>query len=538
MTAQPTALVISDDGAAAVISPDGKYVAHLQGGDEGQSLWLLQVSTGRRVQVVQPSGTMLGNPTFSPDGDLIYFIKDEKDAEHSSVYKVPLLGGSPTRVLQNAFGKISFSPDGNRFVFKRDGEVGKEMLMTADVDGSNVQEISSRTAPDDYHGYPAWSPDGQVVVVPANRIGQDGYHLVEVPAEGGDERRIASGPWDHIERVEWLPDGSGLVLQAIKEDRGGFHIWEIPYPEGSPRRITNDLNNYSGVSLTADGTTLDTQVMTGEDALWVTYPGQDIEPVRVTAGGQNYDVDGISWTPDGRIVYGATSMDGVDLWISDVGSEKPTQITFGGTSSYPSVSPDGRSIVFLSSSSPEDHIWSVDLDGANPVKLTFGEGESRPRCHPDGQSVYFLGEAPGGYLLFRVPITGGEPEQVTDRIVGSRSPAISPVGDQIAARIYDEKMNKWQVEILLLDGEQTWSVLDLEGYTIQWSPDGKAIVYGLIENGVQTIWSHPLNGDPPRELVARPADYLNSLEWAPDGKALALNLRAVDWDVVILKNFH
>ena len=374
--------------------------------------------------------------------------------------------------------------------------------------------------------------------MPANRIRLGDYHLAEIPAEGGDERRVASGPWDHIERVEWLPDGSGLVLQAIKEDGDGFEIWEVPYPEGPPRRITSDLNDYSGVSLTADGTTLVTQVMAGEDALWITYPGQDTEPLQVTPGGQNYDVDGVSWTPDGRIVYGATSMDGVDLWISDVGSEKPTQITFGGTSSFPSVSPDGRFIVFVSSASSENHIWRIDLDGGDPVQLTFGEEEIRPRCHPDGQSVYYLGKAHGGHLLFRVPIQGGEPAQVSDRIVGSRSPAISPAGDQIAVRIYDEKMNKWNIEILQLDGEQAWRVLDLEGVTYQWSPDGKAMVYGQYGNEVQKIWSQPLNGDPPRELVARPANYLNSLEWAPDGKALALNLRDVNWDVVILKNFH
>lgn len=90
-------------------------------------------------------------------------------------------------------------------------------------------------------------------------------------------------------------------------------------------------------------------------------------------------------------------------------------------------------------------------------------------------------------------IQGGEPEKISTRVVGSRSPAISPAGDQIAVRIYDEKLNKWQVEILQLDGEQTWSVVDIGGYIFQWSPDGKA---------------------------------------------LALNLRDVDWDVVILKNFH
>jgi len=290
--------------------------------------------------------------------------------------------------------------------------------------------------------------------------------------------------------------------------------------------------------MTADGKALVTQLMDGEDALWVTYPDQGVEPLRITAEGPDFSVSGISWTPDGRIVYGGTAMDGMDLWISEAGSGKRAQITFGGTSSYPSVSPDGRYIVYQSSTSSEDHIWRIDPDGANPVQLTFGEGESDPKCHPDGQSVYYLGNAPGGHLLFRVPIQGGDPEQVSDRILGDWTLAISPDGSRIAVRTYDDKSNEWQVEIIQHDGGETSRSLDLKGYIFQWSPDGKALNYVKFENGIGNIWSHPLNGDPPRFLVGRQADWVQSLEWAPDGKALAVEVRNNSWDVVLLKDFR
>ena len=47
-------------------------------------------------------------------------------------------------------------------------------------------------------------------------------------------------------------------------------IWYIPYPGGTAERITNDLNNYTGVTLTADSSafvTVQREVMSN---IWVT----------------------------------------------------------------------------------------------------------------------------------------------------------------------------------------------------------------------------------------------------------------------------
>jgi Tol biopolymer transport system component len=171
--------------------------------------------------------------------------------------------------------------------------------------------------------------------------------------------------------------------------------------------------------------------------------GKTIKPVRITDEGSSLSVDGISWTPSGNVVFGATSVEGIDLWISPEGKGKPTQLTFGGTSAYPSVSPDGRYIVFQSTASAETHIWRIDQEGGNPIQLTFGDGERHPKCHSDESSVLYLEKTSSGYLLNKVPIQGGVPELINDRILGNRPPAISPDGDKVAVRSYDESSNEW-----------------------------------------------------------------------------------------------
>ncbi|MEY2395907.1 MAG: eukaryotic-like serine/threonine-protein kinase, partial [Acidobacteriaceae bacterium] len=61
---------VAIDGA---ISPDGRYVACVKRG-ERQSLWVKQIATGSEVQVVAPApGYFLFRPTFSPDGNYIYY---------------------------------------------------------------------------------------------------------------------------------------------------------------------------------------------------------------------------------------------------------------------------------------------------------------------------------------------------------------------------------------------------------------------------------------------------------------------------------
>ena len=50
----------------------------------------------------------------------------------------------------------------------------------------------------------------------------------------------------------------------------------------------------------------------------------------------------------------------------------------------PSVSPDGRTIAFISDRSGQVTVWTMDNDGANQKQLTFTGRDVRPRFSPDG----------------------------------------------------------------------------------------------------------------------------------------------------------
>src|SRR6266498_2119013 len=95
---------------------------------------------------------------------------------------------------------------------------------------------------------------------------------------------------------------------------------------------------------------------------------------------------------------------------------------------WPSVSPDGRHIVFMSNRTGSYQIWRMNLDGSNLKQLTNVSDARWPRFLPDGQWVVYASLSnPIG--LFKVSSEGGDPTRLTDRV--PTFPAISPDGKQM-----------------------------------------------------------------------------------------------------------
>jgi Tol biopolymer transport system component len=89
---------LTENGAASngAISPDGRYLAYFKRG-EHPSLWMKQIATGSEAQVVPPgTGNFRYRPTFSPDGNYIFYQhSDPENEDETLLYSVPSLGGTP-----------------------------------------------------------------------------------------------------------------------------------------------------------------------------------------------------------------------------------------------------------------------------------------------------------------------------------------------------------------------------------------------------------------------------------------------------------
>ncbi len=289
-----------------------------------QSFRIRQIANGSEVQVSAPSNAEYRGPAFSPDGNLVYY-----NTGVAELYKVPTLGGVPALVSKNISGTVAFSPDGKRIAFYRRYPAAKEYaILVANADGTGERKIAIRKHPNYYMSGVTWSPDGKTIVCSAGVFAAAGQYttLISIPADGGPERIITDKKWYLAFAPRWLAHGKGLVVQGAEQAFAPVQIWYIPYPSGPAERITNDLNTYSGIALTADSSTFVTVQLERISNIWIADQGAQAGPVQVTSGGARLDgFIGLSWVPDGRIVYASRAGGDSDIWImqSDGSGSRP-----------------------------------------------------------------------------------------------------------------------------------------------------------------------------------------------------------------------
>jgi len=522
----------------AVISPDGKYVVHIVNDAGTQGLWVRQTTTSSNVPIVPPDDGNYVGLTFSRDGNYVYFVKGPKGASIRSLYQVPVLGGTPRKLIDDVDSPITFSRDGKRFAFIRHSST-ESALILVNADGSGEQKLLTHKQPDLFL-QAEWSPDDKVVAATTRKItGGFRNELVAVQVADGTEKVIGSQKWLALGGFAWLSDGSGLVICALDQTPGGrqLQIWQISYPDGTAKRITNDLNTYNGVSLSADSGSLVTIQSDVAANVWVAPNGDAARAKQITTGSGRYDQ--ITLVPDGRIVCVSLAGGSPDIWLMDADGKNSKQLTGdSGVNIFPAVSPDGKVVVFNSNrgaNAATFNVWRVAIDGSNPRQLTQGEGEYFPSCSADGKWVVYSRFAEGQSLsLWKVPIDGGDPVQVIDRV--AVKPVVSPDGKWIAFQTSGAQGSGPKLGIVPFDTGQPLKLLDVKLAQYRWASDSKSILYLDNTEGVTNIWSQSVDGGPPKQMSKFTNDQIFSFDWSPDGKTLACSRGVVTTDVVLIKD--
>jgi serine/threonine protein kinase/Tol biopolymer transport system component len=529
----------------AAISPDGKYVVYATGESRGQSLSVRQVATASSVEIVPEADVIYRGLTFSPDGNYIYYVVQEGNNPIQVLYQVPVLGGTPRKLLSDIDSPVTLSPDGAKLAFIRRVRGQREdVLMIADSNGSNQQKVATRAGSEFFQiAGPAWSPDGKIIVSPAGSR-EGGRHTFYVAVNLADSRvdKIADLRWANAGRAAWLPDGKGLIVSGTEAGATQSQIWQIAYPSsrsGAVRRVTNDLNDYRDLSLTADARALVTVQTEAHVNVWLVPNGEAHAAKQITSGvGQYNGVRGLTWTPDGRLVFVSRQSGGQDIWSMNADGSNQRQLTTEPRADvYPAVTPDGRYVVFSSARTGNSNVYRMALDGSNQTRLTSGPGEEFLDVASDSQSVIYTATGSTMYTLWRVPIDGGTPVQLTDKL--SQWPAASPDGRWIACWYREETKQPWRVALLPATGGAPSRFLDTPptadpSLPVRWLPTSRAISFVDNRNGVSNVWSLALEGGELKQLTNFSSEQIFWFDWSRDGKQLACSRGLLVNDVVLL----
>ena len=534
---------------AAAISPDAKYLLNVLDENGKQSLWLRHVPTNSDTQVIAPADAVYQNLAFSPDGGYIYFLRAvDTLGRGQDLLRAPVLGGTPQVIVKNVDTRITFSPDGERFVFLRGmyPDVGNFRLLTANGDGTN--ELTLANGPmSEFPSAVVWSPDGKQIA--CAMPGADGalglIQIQDMPS--GKVKTLSRFNNVQLNDLAWLPDSRGLLAtyQPNATLYARSQVAFVSEPAGQIRTITRDTNNYQTVTVSADGRTLATVQQKATQTFYLlpaagfTANPPNPAPVQVK------DAMFFDWAGNSTLYF-----DDVDSLVrmSAYGGDKAVLLSDPGAQIIqPRSCQDGRYIVFTwagHTASNKAGIWRVNADGSNPKQLTDGLQDLASKCTPDGRWVLYKDSQ--NLRQNRVSIDGGASEIVP----GTAIPGsffdygldIAPDGRLLAfVTTGGTTAILHQIALVPLDAgpEPQRRMLDPDPRVSggpQFTPDGHALVYPIHESGTDNLWLQPLDGSRGRQITDFKSDTISSFRFSPDGKTIGVLRSHVESDVVLLRD--
>jgi eukaryotic-like serine/threonine-protein kinase len=521
-------LTSSGDVAETAISPDGKYLAYISKKNGKHSIWVRQIRAPNPVQVVPPDTDDTFGLVFNPTGDALFYARGPY--MKSSVYQIPTLGGQPRKVVDFASNRVSFSPDGQQLAYVANDWIGRESrVMVAEQDGSKPRLLYSQKSGDtSYIWSVSWSPTGRFLAAilddPKFTDGQN-IVLVQIDVTTGKLGPISGQRWRNVHDMTWLPDGSGLLLTALARTGLPYQIWAVSYPGGKRTRVSNDLNDYSAVSVSADGRNIVATQTNQEVAssIWVAPLNDAERAVQITNGNRD-GVNGIAVTPDNRIVFSADHAENWDLFMVDADGSNLRQLTFGNRYHHdPTVCEQGKSVIYDSDSAGINHLWRLDLHSGGETQLTFGAGELGPHCGGIGEWVYYRGTLGETKIRFmKLPVRGGDPVQLSDRVLSTEG---SPSYDEKYLAFGSTGKDSSLVGVVLSasSGELVNEYpVDSTDIDTQWTADNRYQIQVNRRSGIPNLWLIPvLENGPPRQLTHFTSGSILAVSALYDGKRIA-----------------
>ena len=518
-------LTSSGNTIDAVISPDGKYLAHVEAIGARQSMWIRSLEKGDD-QLLVPAGDFgYFGLQFSRDGQSVVFTTRGGGFASGRLNIVSRTGGTPMVVSSTIMTAVTFSPDGRQMAFLRseypDGD--SSALLVANADGTGERVLATRRTPESFVPtfFPAasWSPDGALIVAAVRNLTTRRSQLIGFDPRTGSER-VLHASTDNMTFTLWQPDGAGILFVSRSFDTYAgppAQVWRLPYPSGVAHQITRDLLDYRSLSITADGTTLTAVGAQYQVASISIVPLDGSAPQRVPS--ERYDgLLGVAPLADGSVI--ATTIIKGETQLVRIARNGATRtiLTSLGSNTHPAASPDGSVVAMVSSRDGSDGVWRMNIDGSDQRLLAHLPVASWLSITPDGQHVICTSYRTGRPSTWRVPIEGGQAVEIGRDLDRA---SVSPDGKWLGG-LYEPAGNaansRPTAAVIALDGSAPLRTLGTlvaasNNGLLTWSKDGASMI--ATTNERFNLWSYNIAGGEPRKLTDLAGEDLHPWEPRP-----------------------
>jgi tricorn protease len=436
----------------------GDRIVFTYGGD----LWTAPSSGGSAIRLTSHPGIEVFGK-FSPDGKWIAFTGQYDGDEQ--VYVVASGGGVPRQLtFYPAKGPLTprcgwdnqvygWSSDGKRIVFKSQRDswaLPIARLYWVSVDGGPAEALPMPEA-----GSGDFSPDStQIVYSPQSRDfrpekrygGGQANALYIFDLKTYATKRITEGP-----RATRDPIWIGDTIYFNSDRDGHFNLYAYDITTGQTTQITNNKtwdvrwpssDNEGRIVYELNG---ELQVLDAKNRknnpISITVPNEGLasRPSRVSAANQ---IESVGLSPKGeRALFAARG----DIFSAPIEKGPTRNLTHssGAHDKWPSWSPDGSSIAFISDAGGEEELYIAPQDGLKPAEqITRGGSAMRyqPEWSPDGKRIAFSDKDGKVYV---VTLADRKLIEIADAPHGQiRDYTWSPRGNYLAFS-FDENPNRF-----------------------------------------------------------------------------------------------
>ena len=390
----------------------------------------------------------------------------------------------------------AISPNGKTIAFSYQGDI-----FTVPSNGGTAKQITSNAA---FDSYPVWSPDGNHIAFASNREGSIDVWVMD--ANGGIPKRVTTNSGSEYP-LRWK-DNSTIMFKASIMPTAKSIIFAGSYPQvytvgmdGGRPKLFSDIT-MDALDINASG-----------DVLYIDRKGYEDE-----------------WRKHHRSPITR------DVWLKS-GDSFRKLTTFDGEDRDPVWSADGKSFYYLSEQSGTLNIYHRTLDGKE-TQIT--NHEKNP--------VRFLSAASDGTLCYGYDgeiytvRKGGQPQKTAIRIAadtegkelirqirnsGAYNIKLSPNGKEIGFVMHGDV---YVTSIEYRTTKQITNTPEQERY-IDFSPDGRTIIYDSERNGVWQIYATTMKNKDEKqfayatELVEERLTQSDQTsfqpKFSPDGKQIA-----------------
>lgn len=293
----------------------------------------------------------------------IAFIS-KRDNDKGEIYLMNIDGSGVKRLTYNSKeeeGRLQFSPDGEKIIFKREGEI-----YLLDIDTKEEIRLTN-SAVEEWN--PSFSPDGEKILFQREEEGTGWSHIYIMNVDGTDKKRIVEGGEFRTPQLpSFSPDGKRILF--MEEVGKNNDIYTINLDGTEKRNLTNN-------------------------------PADDTFPI---------------FSPNGTKIAFFSDRDKVNFYeiyvMNQDGSDqrRVTNRKFGfwETHQFPIFSPDGSHIIFQLLLRYEDdwEIFKIGIDGKGEVNLTQNPFADHPFCWMPTGEILFISNREGNFEIYKMDGNG------------------------------------------------------------------------------------------------------------------------------------